>query len=71
MSCLTHAEAEYRIQGQAGLLPMRQLTLDLPKVETEFVPSTRYQGSKAKLVRWIRVEHAPDSRSIDHWRVIQ
>ncbi|MBL7063835.1 MAG: DNA adenine methylase [Anaerolineae bacterium] len=32
---------------------MGQLTLDLPKVETEFVPSTRYQGSKAKLVRWI------------------
>lgn len=32
---------------------MRQLTLDLPEVETEFIPSTRYQGSKAKLVRWI------------------
>ncbi len=27
--------------------------LDLPVIETEFVPSTRYQGSKAKLVRWI------------------
>ena len=32
---------------------MRQLTLELPEVETEFIPSTRYQGSKAKLVRWI------------------
>jgi adenine-specific DNA methylase len=32
---------------------MRQLTLELPAIETEFVPSTRYQGSKAKLVRWI------------------
>jgi len=27
--------------------------LDLPEIATEFVPSTRYQGSKAKLVRWI------------------
>jgi len=26
---------------------------DLPAIETEFVPNTRYQGSKAKLVRWI------------------
>jgi len=32
---------------------MRQLALDLPEVQTEFIPSTRYQGSKAKLVRWI------------------
>lgn len=32
---------------------MRQLTLDLPEIETELIPSTRYQGSKAKLVRWI------------------
>ena len=32
---------------------MRQLVLDLPKIETEFIPSTRYQGSKARLVRWI------------------
>ncbi len=32
---------------------MSQLTLDLPQVATEFIPSTRYQGSKAKLVRWI------------------
>ena len=32
---------------------MRQLTLELPGIETEFIPSTRYQGSKAKLVRWI------------------
>jgi len=32
---------------------MGQLTLNLPHIETEFVPSTRYQGSKAKLVRWI------------------
>ena len=32
---------------------MRQLTLDLPEIETEYIPSTRYQGSKAKLVRWI------------------
>jgi len=30
-----------------------QPTLELPGVETEFIPSTRYQGSKAKLVRWI------------------
>ena len=32
---------------------MQQLTLELPGIETEFIPSTRYQGSKAKLVRWI------------------
>jgi len=32
---------------------MKQMMLDLPAVETEFVPTTRYQGSKAKLVRWI------------------
>ena len=32
---------------------MEQLTLELPGIETEFIPSTRYQGSKAKLVRWI------------------
>jgi len=32
---------------------MRQLTLELPKADTEFIPSTRYQGSKAKLTRWI------------------
>ncbi|MDY7079919.1 MAG: DNA adenine methylase [Chloroflexota bacterium] len=32
---------------------MRQLALDLPKIETEFIPSTRYQGSKAKLVQWM------------------
>ncbi|RLC66918.1 MAG: DNA methyltransferase [Chloroflexi bacterium] len=32
---------------------MRQLTLDLPDIETEFIPSTRYQGSKAKVVQWI------------------
>lgn len=32
---------------------MKQLTLELPKLETEFIPSTRYQGSKAKLTRWI------------------
>ncbi len=38
---------------------MGQLTLDLPKVETEFVPSTRYQGSKARLVRWMW-EHIQD-----------
>lgn len=32
---------------------MRQLMLDLPGIETEFIPSTRYQGSKAKLIQWI------------------
>jgi len=32
---------------------MRQLTLDLPDIETEFIPGTRYQGSKAKVVQWI------------------
>jgi adenine-specific DNA-methyltransferase len=37
----------------AGLEHDLQLTLELPGIETEFIPSTRYQGSKAKLVRWI------------------
>lgn len=32
---------------------MRQLAFDLLRVSTEFVPTTRYQGSKARLVRWI------------------
>jgi len=32
---------------------MRQLALALSEVQTEFIPSTRYQGSKARLVRWI------------------
>ncbi len=42
---------------------MRQLLLDLPGITTEFIPTTRYQGSKAKLVRWIW-EHI-EARSFD------
>lgn len=32
---------------------MQQLTFDLPGLRVHTVPSTRYQGSKAKLVAWI------------------
>ncbi len=32
---------------------MKQLEFDLPGIVTEFIPSTRYQGSKARLVKWI------------------
>ena len=42
---------------------MRQLAFDLPDVATEVIPTTRYQGSKAKLVRWIW-KHIED-RSFD------
>jgi len=42
---------------------MRQLTLDLSGVATELVPTTRYQGSKARLIRWIW-EHI-ETRSFD------
>ena len=46
---------------------MKQLTLELPGVETEYIPSTRYQGSKAKLVRWIweLVEELPFDTILD------